>query len=90
MLPFEIVYPFACLMAAIMLPVMITPWMPDRARKVKPIKQKARRKVKKHKTKKQKAWYKAPKLSPQQQAAIERYRLGGNRSQTEIGGVIPA
>lgn len=84
---FELVYPFAWLMAAILLPVMITT-PPQRERVVRRQKTKTIRKAKKSKTK-AKGWYKTPALTPQQQAAIERYRLGGNRSQIEIGGVIP-
>lgn len=85
---FELVYPFACLMAAILLPMMVTT-PPQRERVVRRPKPQAIRKAKKNKTKKANGWYKAPALTPQQQAAIERYRLGGNRSQIEIGGVIP-
>lgn len=46
------------------------------------------RAYKKKKPKKQKQ-YKAPKLTPAQQAYIERYRLGGNRSGASVGGEIP-
>lgn len=89
-MPFELVYPFAWLMAAILLPVMITT-PPQRERVVRRPKPQTIRKAKKNKkTKKAKGWYKAPALTPQQQAAIERYRLGGNRSTENLGGWIPA
>lgn len=86
---FELVYPFACLIAAIMLPVMVTPWMPDKPRKAKAAKAKRTvRKYKKPKNKNQK-WFKAPKLTIQQQAAIEPYRLGGSRFAVSAGGGVP-
>ena len=75
-------------MAAILLPVMITT-PPQRERVVRRPKTKTIRKTKKSKTK-AKGWYKAPALTPQHQAAIEPYRLGGNRSTENLGGWIPA
>ena len=75
-------------MAAILLPVMITT-PPQRERVVRRQKTKTIRKTKKSKTK-AKGWYKAPALTPQHQAAIEPYRLGGNRSTENLGGWIPA
>ena len=76
-------------MAAILLPVMITT-PPQRERVVRRPKPQTIRKAKKNKKTKAKGWYKAPALTPQHQAAIEPYRLGGNRSTENLGGWIPA
>ncbi len=95
---FEAVYPLACLFAAIVLPVSITTSALGRTdkqtvvRKSKHTKGRTGKRTKKMRTAKKQKAYKAPKLSAEQQAAIEPYRLGGNRftiSNNRPGGLIP-